>query len=119
MKKIKEKDSADLNKACSHEETLTRRQALKRIALGAGIGIAGFMLGIGSAEASKHCCIEAYPDYNYGDSYSNYYSNSYNNSYSNSYSDTFYHNYYNYSNYYNSGSYDNTYKDYGYRTNQR
>lgn len=84
MKKTRQTDSADLNKASSDEETLTRRQAMKRIALGAGIGIAGFILGVKSAEASKHCCIEAYPDYNYNDSYNNYYSNTYNNySYSN------------------------------------
>lgn len=84
MKKIKEKESVGPDEASSDNEGLTRRQALKRIALGAGIGIAGFMLGIGSAEASKRCCIQAYPDYNYHDSYNNYYSNTYNNySYSN------------------------------------
>ncbi|HYA86983.1 MAG TPA: hypothetical protein VEI57_07975 [Nitrospirota bacterium] len=114
MKEFEEKDSDDLK----NKEIMTRRQAIKRIGMSAGLGIAAIVFGALGADASKNCCIDAYPDYGYGNYYSNYYHNSYSN-YSNSYSNTFYHNYYNYSNYYNSGSYDNTYKDYGYRTNQR
>ena len=89
MKKGEEKDPVDLNKAPS-EKALTRRQAIKRIAMG-GMGIAGIVLFSGIANASKHCCIDAYPDYNYQDyggggyssyGYSSYGYSSYNDYYS-------------------------------------
>lgn len=85
MKKIKEKEPVDPDKVSSDNERLTRRQAIKRIAMGAGMGIAAVVFGAKGADASKHCCIEAYPDYNYrDDGYNNYYNNTYNNySYSN------------------------------------
>lgn len=91
MKKIEEKDSGDRKKAFSSEVTLTRREAIKRIAMGAGIGIAGIVFGASVADASKHCCIDAYPDYNYQD-YGGY-GNAYTNSYS-SYGYSSYNNYY-------------------------
>jgi hypothetical protein len=119
MKKNDGKDSVDLDKVSSHGDALTRRQAIKRIAMGAGIGIAGIVFGTSVADASKHCCIDAYPDYNYQDSgggYYNYSSYGYSSSYRSYYSLNSYYSFSNrsgnsYSSYYaySSGNYYTSY----------
>jgi hypothetical protein len=106
MDKTEEKDPTSTGETAPGKKTLTRREALKRIALGAGIGIAGITLGAKAADASKHCCIAAYPDYNYQDygGYGDYSSYGYS---------SWYNAYYSHNDYYsNSHSSGNSYNSY-------